>query len=92
MIGLGLESWETYRAFDWQNAERESTTTESAGEEQTNLPIYYPLKVRDLGRLFIQEVRSAYDRHDIGSSELVDYLDVKWENIPKLMKQAGLPS
>lgn len=92
MIGLGLESWETYRMFDWRHAEHESTATEPEGEERTDLPLYYPLKVRDLGRLFIEEVRSAYDRHDIGSSELVDYLDVKWENIPKLMKQAGLPS
>ena len=92
MIGLGLESWETYRQFDWRFTEREPTEAEAAGDERTNLPIYYPLKVRDLGRMFIAEVRSAYDRHDIGSSELVEYLDVKWENIPKLMKQAGLPT
>lgn len=92
MIGLGAETWETYRSFDWTHTERESVTAQPEGAERTNLPLYYPLKVRDLGRLFIEEVRSAYDRHEIGSSELVDYLGVKWENIPKLMKQAGLPT
>lgn len=91
MIGLGLESWDTYRWFDWQLPEKEEAS-EPLAESRTNLPLYYPLKVRDLGRLFIEEVRSAYDRHDIGSYEMSEYLNVKWENIPKLMKQAGLPS
>lgn len=92
MIGLGLENWEAYKTFDWRYAENDVSATETETEEKTSLPLYYPLKVRDLGRLFIEEVRSAYDRHDIGSADLVEYLDTKWENIPKLMKQAGLPS
>ena len=92
MIGLGLESWDAYGAFDWGQSEREPVRASDESEERPNLPLYYPLKVRDLGRLFIEEVRSAYDRQEIGTAELVDYLDVKWENVPKLMKQAGLPA
>ncbi len=92
MIGLGLESWENYQAFGWEMSERPTAVPETRAADQGNKPLYYPLKVRDLGRMFIEEVRAAYDRHEIGSYELADYLDVKWENIPKLMKRAGLPS
>ncbi len=47
-------------------------------------PSYYRLKLRNLGRRYVTDVLDAYQRRDINSSELSDFLDMKINNVPKL--------
>lgn len=47
-------------------------------------PSYYRLKLRDLGNRYVSDVLDAYQRRDINSSELSDFLDMKLNHVPKL--------
>lgn len=53
-------------------------------------PSSYVLKIRNFGRRFIGDVLDAYDRDLIDPSDVSDYLDIKVNNIPKLVKQMAL--
>ena len=54
----------------------------------SNAPLYYPLKVRDLGRKFIVSVGGAFDREELSSRDASLSLGVKLDRIPRLLQEA----
>lgn len=56
-------------------------------ERRNGGPTYYQMKLRNLGRRYVSEVIQAYRRRDINSAELVDYLDIRIDRLPKLVDQ-----
>lgn len=47
--------------------------------------LYYPGKIRNLGRRYISTVLAAYDQGAITDATMARYLDIKLQNIPKLI-------
>lgn len=91
MVELGAATWDDYwrlkRDFDeaysqFKLAERE----ENAGSDA---PIFYQLKVRDLGRRFIHQVLEAYGENVISSRDVAQLLEVGYDKVPKLARAAG---
>jgi Zn-dependent peptidase ImmA (M78 family) len=50
-------------------------------------PSPYLMKIRNLGRRYITDVLDAYDRDLIEPSDVSDFLDIKVNNLPKLVAQ-----
>jgi Zn-dependent peptidase ImmA (M78 family)/DNA-binding XRE family transcriptional regulator len=50
-------------------------------------PSPYRMKIRNLGRRYITDILDAYDRDLIDPSDVSDYLDIKINNLPKLVGQ-----
>jgi hypothetical protein len=48
-------------------------------------PSPYLMKIRNLGRRYITDVLDAYDRDLIDPSDVSDFLDIKVNNLPKLV-------
>lgn len=82
LIDLNRGSWENFRAL-----RGEFDVRQRSEPQETDAPIHYPLKVRDLGRRYIREVAAAYDRRDLSTSEVSEYLQVKVNKLPKLLRQ-----
>ncbi len=53
---------------------------------------YYRLKVRDLGRPYVELALDAYRGRIISTSEASDYLDVPVKGIEKIEREVGLTS
>jgi len=53
---------------------------------------YYRLKVRDLGRPYVELALDAYHGRAISTSEAADYLDVPVKGIEKIEQEVGLTS
>lgn len=47
---------------------------------------YYERKLRNYGRRFVQMVVDAYDQEQINGADLAHYLDMKLNNLPKLVE------
>lgn len=56
-------------------------------KEQRGGPTYYRMKVRDLGRGFIESALDAYHRRAITGSDLSEYLEIKLNSLPKLEQE-----
>lgn len=91
MVELGEASWDDYwrlkSEFDaayveYKAAERE----ENSGGDA---PIFYQLKVRDLGRRFIHQVLEAYGENVLSSRDVAQLLEVGFDKLPKLARAAG---
>ncbi len=67
-----------YQAF------REEQKRKRDEDERSGGPSYYRMKVRDLGRGFIESALDAYYRHAITGSDLSEYLEIKLNGLPKL--------
>lgn len=52
-------------------------------------PIFYQTKARNLGHGFIGSVLDAYNSRAISSRDAADFLDVKFDQIPKLARAVG---
>lgn len=86
LVGLNLASREFYRA-------RRPAFQELYREQRKNGSgrlTYYPKQIRNLGRRYISTVWRAYERGDVSDPELSTYLQTKLENVPRLIKEAGL--
>jgi len=92
---LGLTNWdflqekqaEYRRGFEEYRAEqkRERETKDRPGG-----PTFYRMKVRDLGRGFIQSALDAYYRRAITGSDLSEYLEIKLNQIGRLEDELAL--
>lgn len=89
LISLHKANWDNYQSLR-DEFTRLPVKVESSTDQKS--PLYYPLKARDLGKLYIGEVISAYRRSDITMSEVSDYLDIKINNLPRLLQQIGSES
>ena len=92
MIELGRATWddygrlkpefeEVYARFRAQERERSDSTGP--------LPIFYQLKVRDLGKPFIRQVLRAYNDDALSSRDLVHLLEVSYDKVPRLAGMLG---
>jgi Zn-dependent peptidase ImmA (M78 family)/transcriptional regulator with XRE-family HTH domain len=89
LYSVGLSDWDflqekeaeyrvAYQAF------REDQKRKRREEERSGGPSYYRMKVRDLGRGFIESALDAYYRRAITGSDLSEYLEIKLNGLPKL--------
>jgi Zn-dependent peptidase ImmA (M78 family)/transcriptional regulator with XRE-family HTH domain len=89
LYSIGLADWkflqekeaeysEAYKAF------REEQKRKRQEAERPGGPSYYRMKVRDLGRGFIESALDAYYRRAITGSDLSEYLEIKLNGLPKL--------
>jgi Zn-dependent peptidase ImmA (M78 family)/transcriptional regulator with XRE-family HTH domain len=67
-----------YEAFREEQKRQRQEAQRSGG------PSYYRMKVRDLGRGFIESALDAYYRRAITGSDLSEFLEIKLNGIPKL--------
>ncbi len=86
---VGLADWDflqdkeaEYRAAF--TAYREGLKRKRQEGERSGGPSYYRMKVRDLGRGFIESALDAYYRRAITGSDLSEYLEIKLNRLPKL--------
>ncbi len=70
-----------YEAF------RAEQTRQRREEERAGGPSYYRMKVRDLGRPFIESALDAYNRRAITGSDLTEFLEIKINQLPKLEEE-----
>lgn len=92
MVDLGITPWNTYhdmrRLFQeaYQNFRLEQKTEGSEG----NKPIYYPMKIRDLGKPFLWSVTKAHEDGLLSSRDVSQLLGMDYSNINKLVEMASL--
>jgi Zn-dependent peptidase ImmA (M78 family) len=88
LVGLGRATWDLYRALkpDFQRLYGEAKDRQ---RESEGGPSYYVVKARDLGPGYVRTVLEAYRGRTITSFDVADYLDVRYEQIPRLEAAAG---
>ncbi|MGO4956762.1 ImmA/IrrE family metallo-endopeptidase [Luteococcus sp. Sow4_B9] len=89
-VSMGKVTWDEY--FELRPAFRQAYKSYKADEKASRdgeAPIYYQLKVRDLGRPFIRKVLQAYGEDAVSSRDLAVMLDVKFDKVPKLATMVG---
>jgi Zn-dependent peptidase ImmA (M78 family)/transcriptional regulator with XRE-family HTH domain len=69
---------------------REQQKRERSAAENPGGPTFYRMKVRDLGRGFIESALDAYYRRAITGSDLSEYLEIKLNQVPKLEAEMAL--
>ena len=89
LYSVGLADWDflqekeaEYRAA--YKEFREEQKRKRREEERSGGPSYYRMKVRDLGRGFIESALDAYHRRAITGSDLSEYLEIKLNGLSKL--------
>lgn len=85
---FGLTDWDFLQAKRTEyreayNAYREEQARQRR-EEGKRGPGFYRMKVRDLGRNYIESALDAYHRRAITGSDLTEYLEIKVGQVPKL--------
>lgn len=90
LVLLGRVTWDEYFALrpEFKAAYKSFKDIEKATRNK-EAPIYYQLKVRDLGRPFIRKVLQAYGEDAVSSRDLAVMLDVKFDKVPKLAQMVG---
>lgn len=84
LFTFGLTTW------DFVNEKRdEYQAAYAAARERPSSggPSPYVLKIRDLGRPYIELALEAFDRNEITAADVSGYLEVKINNLPKLEDQ-----
>ncbi len=71
--------WELKPQFEQYYAAAKDTQKQSEGG-----PSFYVVKARDLGPGYVRIVLDAFRGHAISSLDVADYLDVRFDQIPKL--------
>lgn len=91
MVELGRASWDDY--WRLKTGFEQAYAAFKAEERQRNAdkdsPIFYPVKVRDLGRRFIRQMVSAHREDVLSSRDLAQLLEVPYDKVPKLIGLAG---
>ncbi len=86
---IGLADWDFLQEKEAEyrtayKAYREEQKRKRREEERSGGPGYYRMKIRDLGRGFIESALDAYYRRAITGSDLSEYLEIKLNGLPKL--------
>jgi len=87
LITLGKASWDLYWHLKPQFEEAYAAARAKQKESERG-PTFYQVKARDLGPGYIRTVLDAFRGQTISSLDVADYLDVKFEQIPKLEQAA----
>ncbi len=92
MIQLNRANWADYRrlkpGFE-DTYSRWKLNQKDAAKGREPAPIYYPLKVRDLGRRFVKEILDAHREDLLSSRDTANLLEIKYDKLPRLAEQAG---
>ncbi len=83
LITLGKATWDLYRALR-PRFEEAYAAARAEQRESTGGPSFYVVKARDLGPGYVRTVLEAFRGRTITSLDVADYLDVRFEQIPKL--------
>lgn len=86
---LDLTTWDYLQAKHAEyraayDEHREEQRRRRQQEERPGGPGFYRMKVRDLGRGFIESALDAYHRRAITGSDLTEFLEIKVSQVPKL--------
>lgn len=87
LIRLDRASWDLYRALK-PRFEEGYAAARADQRESTGGPSFYVVKARDLGPGYVRTVLDAFRGRTISSLDAADYLDVRFEQIPKLEQAA----
>lgn len=83
LITLGKATWDLY----WARKPEFQKAFEEAKERQkvsNSAPSYYVVKARDLGHEYVRVVLDAFRGRTISSLDVADYLDIRFDQIPRL--------
>ncbi|WP_280185756.1 MULTISPECIES: XRE family transcriptional regulator [Nocardia] len=89
LIDLNKANWNLYTE---RRHELEQIYTEHRRQEKEKRkgrdggPSYYLVKARDLGHAYVSSVLDAYNNRAISSLDVADYLNVRFEQLPKLQE------
>ncbi|MHB2029307.1 MAG: ImmA/IrrE family metallo-endopeptidase [Acidimicrobiales bacterium] len=92
LLSLSKATWDTYWArkddleeeyADARRRERERQRASTGG------PSFYVVKARDMGHGYITTVLEAFRSRAISSLDVADYLDVRYDQLPKLEQATG---
>ena len=91
MIHLNLASWDEYNVMkpSFRDAYAKHKQDEKDARAGKDSPLYYQLKVRDLGRPFIATVLRAHDDGVFSSRDVTQLLGVTYDKLPKLASRLG---
>lgn len=91
MIELGRAVWEDYWRLkpEFDEAYLKYKQEEREKSEAQDTPIYYQLKVRDLGRRFVRQVLDAYGEEALSTRDVVQLLEVPYDKIGRLAGTLG---
>lgn len=89
MVHLGLATWDDYDGLraDFHTAYDRHKQDERDAHAGKDTPIFYQLKVRDLGRPFIVSMVRAHNEGALSSRDTAKLLDVSYDKIPKLVER-----
>lgn len=91
LIALGKATWDLYWTQKPEIESRYAAIRESERErrkETSGGPSYYVVKARDLGHGYVNAVIDAFQSRSISSLDAVDYLEVRFDALPKLQAAA----
>jgi Zn-dependent peptidase ImmA (M78 family)/transcriptional regulator with XRE-family HTH domain len=91
MIETGGATWDDYDAMrdEFRDAYDQFKRDEKDDGADKNKPLYYRLKVRDLGRPFIASIIRAHNDGALSSRDAAALLDVTYDKIPRLASEAS---
>ncbi|MDP9331590.1 MAG: XRE family transcriptional regulator [Actinomycetota bacterium] len=89
LVTLGIVTWDLYWArkpeLDAAYEEARRQEVERRRDKETpGGPNYYVVKARDLGHGYVTTVLDAFRSRSISSLDVADYLEVRFEQLPKL--------
>lgn len=89
MVNLRLATWDDYTLMrtEFRSAYELFKRDEKNARAGKDSPIYYQLKVRDLGRPFIISMLRAHNEGVLSSRDTAHLLDVSYDKIPKLLER-----
>lgn len=87
LIQVGLAPWDLYRQRK-PELDREYARARDAAKARQRAseggPSYYVVKTRDLGHGYVTGVLNAFDARAISSLDVADYLDIRFDQLPRL--------
>lgn len=91
LVSVGAATWDTYWKLkpELEELYREARERKREDRRGQSAPLFYQTKARDLGHAYISSVLDAYESRAISSLDVADYLDIKFNQIPKLARVVG---
>jgi len=91
MVHLKLATWDEYNVMksSFRDAYLKHKQDEKDAQAGKDSPLFYQLKVRDLGRPFIITMLRAHDDGLVSSRDVTQLLGLSYDKLPKLMSRLG---
>jgi Zn-dependent peptidase ImmA (M78 family) len=87
LVGLQVATWDVY----WRRKPELEQAYEDARQQQKDRqrkskggPSYFTVKARNLGHGYVNSVLDAFHAHAISSLDVADYLDIRFDQVPKI--------